>query len=95
MSNSKKPNQHLENLIKADGYHALPLWYQTFVHKLMMLGQSDRAIVLDERMRDLESYLDNLVEVDQIRMSVFNNLWLLVVNGYRFTRDSFVVYRVD
>lgn len=46
MSNSKKPNQHLENLIKADGYHALPIWWQEFVHQLMMIGQATHNGVL-------------------------------------------------
>lgn len=62
MSNVKKPNQHLENLIKADGFEALPNWYQFFVKQLIVLGQQTQPTAIYSKADYLRGYLSGLRE---------------------------------
>lgn len=66
MSNVKKPNQHLENLIKADGFDALPFWYQFFIKNLILLGTHSSPVAIYSSADYLRGYLWGLREGDLI-----------------------------
>ncbi len=57
---AKKPNQHLENLIKADGFAALPFWYREFVHQLMTICQRTEPFLIYSKSDFLRGYLHAL-----------------------------------
>ena len=60
MSNVKKPNQHLENLIKADGFEALPYWYREFIRQLMTICQRTEPFLIYSKSDYLRGYLHAL-----------------------------------
>ena len=63
---AKKPNQHLENLIKADGFEALPFWYQYFIKQLILLGTQSSAVAIYSSADYLRGYLWGLRDGDLI-----------------------------
>lgn len=77
MSNVKKPNQHLENLIKADGFLLLPHWYQKFVQLLIVLGQQTQPTAIFSFSDRLHGYIDALLFADVITGQAFSNLMKL------------------
>lgn len=78
MSNVKKPNQHLENLIKADGFNDLPYWYKEFLHKLMMIGQTKEQGLVYMRQDRLCGFLEGVFTVNVITRNEMYNLEALV-----------------
>jgi len=77
----KKPNQHLENLIKADGWRELPLWYREFIHDLMMIGQQTHVIELLKKSDELRGYIKALYFSNVIYHEQFCNLDHLRMNA--------------
>ena len=86
MSNVKKPNQHLENLIKADGFEALPYWYRFFIHELMLVGQSIHAYQIYSKCNFLRGYIRALFCADVITYSY--NLYDLIEEAEKFAIDN-------
>lgn len=86
MSNSKKPNQHLENLIKADGYEDLPYWYRSFIHNLMLIGQSTISYRIYAQGNYLRGYIRALFNADVINNSF--GLYDLIEEAEKFAIDN-------
>lgn len=63
---AKKHNQHLENLIKADGFEALPFWYQYFIKQLILLGTQTSPVSIYSSADYLRGYLWGLRDGDLI-----------------------------
>lgn len=78
----KKPNQHLENLIKADGFEKLPYWYQSFIKNLMVLGQQTHATGIYQQADYLRGYLAGLCEGKVLQGTL--HLWRLVDQAEAF-----------
>lgn len=82
----KKPNQHLENLIKADGFEALPYWYREFVHQLMTICQRTEAFLIYSKADYLRGYLRALFCAGVITNSM--SLWALVDEAEKYAINN-------
>ncbi len=84
----KKPNQHLENLIKADGFNDLPFWYREFLKDLMFICQQERLNVIYKKVDQLDGYLKALFYVDVIGGTAFDNLFELVKQAEKYAINN-------
>ena len=57
---AKKPNQHLENLIKHEDFELLPHWYQKFVGLLIAIGQQTKPTAIYKQSDILNGFITGL-----------------------------------